>query len=251
MKFKELGSPENPIVILLHGEGLSWWSTESAARRLMGKYRVIMPILDGHGEDAETEFVSIEDSAEKLIHFIDHSCDGRIFALCGFSLSAQIAAQVLTQRPEIAEYAVLESALVRPGHTRALEIPKALIRLSLRLICLRPIARLMAKKGSLPNELFPQYYRDLPKISLTSTVHMIGSYRNFHVPISLKDTCAKVLILVGSGESAERKLSAGLLKKAVPNSRLIIVRGMRHGELSIAHSDEYVRLLKEWFAQES
>jgi pimeloyl-ACP methyl ester carboxylesterase len=72
MKFKELGKPENPVIFLLHGEGLSWWSTESAARRLMKKYRVIMPVLDGHGEDAETEFISIE----------NHICSVRIFHWC-------------------------------------------------------------------------------------------------------------------------------------------------------------------------
>jgi pimeloyl-ACP methyl ester carboxylesterase len=249
MKFKELGKPENPVIFLLHGEGLSWWSTESAARRLMKKYRVIMPVLDGHGEDAETEFISIENSAETLIHFIDRSFGGHIFALCGFSIGAQIAAQVLAERAEIAEYAVLESALVQSGHSRAWEIPKALIQLSLRLMRLRPIARLAAKQRSLPDELFEPYYRDSQKISLASAVNMLRSSRNFHIPISLQNTRASVLILAGSRESIKMKLSSGLLKKAIPNSRIVISRGMRHGELSIARSGEYVHLLEEWFSK--
>ncbi|MFU0832005.1 MAG: Alpha/beta hydrolase [Oscillospiraceae bacterium] len=251
MKFKELGKPENPVVILLHGEGLSWWSTESAARLLMTKYRVIMPILDGHGEDAETEFDSIENSAEKLIHFVDRSCGGRIFALCGFSLGAQIAAQVLAERSDIAEYAVLESALVQPGHSRAREIPKTLIRVFLHFMRLHWFSDLQAKMKSVPRELLEQYYRDVQKISMPSLIHILNSRRNFHIPVTLKDTRAKVLVLVGSRETIEMKFSCGLLKKAIPNSRMVVARGMRHGELSISHSQEYVRLLEEWFSKKT
>jgi hypothetical protein len=61
-------------------------------------------------------------------------------------------------------------------------------------------------------------------------------------------TKAKVLILVGSRESAERKLSAGLLKKVVPGSRLVVAQGMRHGEFSIKYPASYVRTLEQWFS---
>ncbi|MVB10915.1 Alpha/beta hydrolase family protein [Caprobacter fermentans] len=249
MKFKELGQPEHPVVILLHGGGLSWWSVEGAARLLTDEYRVVMPIIDGHGEDGGMDFLSIRDSAEKLIRFIDRACGGRVFALCGLSLGGQIAAEALAERRDIADFAVLESVLVQPGHDRGGTVPEPLIRLSYGLIRFRFFAKLQAKALSLPDELFEPYFRDTQELTLNSLIHILKSNGDFHLPISLKDTGARVLILVGSGESAEMKLSAGLLKKAIPGSRLIISKGMRHGELSIAHCGEYVRLLRQWFSE--
>lgn len=248
MKFMELGKTENPAVILLHGGGLSWWSVEEQARLLQRKYRVVMPIIDGHGEDAGTDFTGIGDSAEKLLGFIDRGCGGRVFALCGLSLGAQIAAAVLAARPEIAEYAVLESILVQPGHTQRQSIPEVLIRCSHGLIQYRWFSKLQARAEFLPAKLFEPYFRDARIISEKSLARILNSNGDFHIPTGLGQTKAKVLILVGSGEKAEMKLSAGLLKKAIPESRLVVARGMRHGEFSIKHPESYVRVLEQWFS---
>lgn len=248
MKFRELGKAENPVVILLHGEGLSWWSAEEAGRLLQKQYHIILPILDGHGEAGGTAFTGIADSAEKLIRFADRRFGGHVFAVCGLSLGGQIAARAIAERPDFAEYAVLESVLVQPGYGQNDRIPSFPARFFLFLMRGRPFAELQAKFHSIPKELFGPFCRDFRKISLTSFQKILGENRNFRLPANLGNTKAKVLILVGSGESAERKLSAGLLKKAIPGSRLTIARGMRRGELSIAHSEEYVHLLEQWFS---
>ena len=249
MKFRELGKAENPAVILLHGEGLSWWSAEKAGRLLQNQYHIILPILDGHGEEGETAFIGIADSAEKLIRFVDRRFGGHVFAVCGLSLGGQIAARVIAERPDFAEYAVLESVLVQPGYGQNYRISKLPVRLFLFLMHVRPFAKLQARFHSIPKEQFEPFYRDFRKISLISFQKILGDSRSFRLPVNLGNTKAKVLILAGSGESAERKLSAGLLKKAIPGSRLTIVRGMRRG-VSIAHSKEYVHLLEPWFSGE-
>lgn len=249
MKFMELGEPENPVVILLHGGGLSWWSVEEPARLLQGRYRVVMPIIDGHGEEGETEFSGVEDSAEKLLRFIDRSCGGRVFALCGLSLGAQIAAEVLAARPEIAEYAVLESALMRTGHARGKRRPEWLVRFFYGLTRRRCFAKLRAKSLSIPDSLFEPYFRDTRRITLRSFGNLLESSGNYRPPASLQNTKAKVLILAGSRESAEIKLSAGFLKKRIPKSRLVIAQNRRRGELSIAQSGEYTQLLERWFSE--
>lgn len=248
MKFMELGGPEHPAVILLHGGGLSWWSVEETARLLQKRYYVVMPVIDGHGEDGENTFISIEDSAEKLIRFADRRTGGHVFALCGLSLGAQIAAQAISDRTDLAEYAVLESALVQPGYGQGRRIPSSLLRLSHGLLRRRWFAKLQARAESLPEGLFEPYFRDTGRISLRSLENILKGSGNFRIPASLRNTKAKTLILAGSRESAEMKLSAGLLKKIIPESRLVIARGMRHGELSISHSAEYVRLLEQFFS---
>jgi len=66
MKFKEFGQSDLPTIILLHGGGLSWWSIKNVIDDLQQNYHVVTPIIDGHGDDGDTIFVSIEDSASKL-----------------------------------------------------------------------------------------------------------------------------------------------------------------------------------------
>ena len=114
MLFKEFGNKSLKTIILLHGGGLSWWGFQNVIEFLENDYYVVTPTIDGHGDDADTAFISIEDSAEKLIHYIDTECGGKVFALAGLSIGAQIVTEVLSQKGDIAEFAVIESALVIP-----------------------------------------------------------------------------------------------------------------------------------------
>ena len=114
MKYKEFGDRTNPTVILLHGEGLSWWSFTDIIPLLETEYHIVTPVIDGHGEDGATPFLSIQDSAQKLVRYIDTNYQGKVLAICGLSLGGQIAAEVLSRRAGIAEYAIIQSASVVP-----------------------------------------------------------------------------------------------------------------------------------------
>lgn len=65
MKFHEFGDCGNPHIMLIHGGGNSWWNYLRQARVLSEKYHVILPTLDGHGEEYLTEYISTEDTADK------------------------------------------------------------------------------------------------------------------------------------------------------------------------------------------
>ncbi len=67
MKYKTFGDKTRPVIILLHGEGLSWWSLMSIVRLLQTEYYIVTPIIDGHGEDGATDFISIRACAKKLL----------------------------------------------------------------------------------------------------------------------------------------------------------------------------------------
>lgn len=151
-----------PAVVLLHGGGLSSWSVRPLAALLEHDHQVIVPIIDGHGENYAETFTSIEDSARKLIAYIDEQHGGHIFALCGLSLGAQIAVEVLSQRKSIAEYAIIESALVLPlKGVAALAAPT--YHLCYGLIKHRWFSMMQAKSLSLPESMFEDYFRDRPR----------------------------------------------------------------------------------------
>ena len=62
MKFHEFGDKNLPSILLIHGGGSSWWNYLRQARILSKDYRVILPTLNGHGEEYQLDYISTEDS---------------------------------------------------------------------------------------------------------------------------------------------------------------------------------------------
>ena len=70
MEYKEYGSKNNDIIILLHGGGLSWWNYIDEISLLENEFHIVIPILDGHS-GSDTNFTSIESNALEIINFIN------------------------------------------------------------------------------------------------------------------------------------------------------------------------------------
>ena len=103
MKFHEFGDKSFPHILLIHGGGNSWWNYLRQAKMLSEKYHVILPTLDGHGEECKKDYISTENSAKQIIDYIKENCDGKLFAIGGVSLGGQIAMEVLSLDSDIAQ----------------------------------------------------------------------------------------------------------------------------------------------------
>lgn len=247
MIFKETSNQQLPTVILLHGGGLSFWSWQRVVEQLQFEFHVVTPILDGHGEDGEEAFISIEESAGKIIEYIDTNCNGKVFAIGGLSIGAQIIAEVLSRRASIAQYAILESALVYPVKgTAAMAIPT--YKLFYGLVKKRWFAKMQAKSLCVPGDLFEQYYLDSLKISKQSLINITLSNGNYPFKESMANAKAKLLIIVGEKEIGIMRKSAQRLHEAVKGSKLYIAPAMRHGEMSLRYPEKYVALIRLFFA---
>ena len=244
MLFKHFGDKSNPVVILLHGGGLSWWMWQRQIAKLYQNYHIIAPIIDGHDIDGN-EFSDISNSADHLIDYIDKTLGGQVMALCGFSLGAQVALDVLAKRPSTAQFAVIESALTEPlGPAAKWMIP--LVGLSYGLIKQRWFARAQAGQMFIPEEYFETYFESSQKISKTSLIHITKSNADFRVNPALSGCEAKTLILAGEKEVAAILASAEHLGRVLPAVEVRRLAGYWHGELCIGHPDEYVQILRKW-----
>ncbi|MFQ9915563.1 MAG: alpha/beta fold hydrolase [Flavonifractor plautii] len=83
MIFHEFGDCTLPHIMLIHGGGNAWWNYLRQACVLARHYHVILPTLDGHGEECQTPYVSTERTADQLMDYIQQHCGGHLFALCG------------------------------------------------------------------------------------------------------------------------------------------------------------------------
>lgn len=245
MLFKETTNKQMPTIFLLHGGGLSTWSLKEVVNQLETDFHIVTPIIDGHGENADEEFTSIYECAKKVIAYIDKEYNGKIYAIGGLSIGAQIATEVLSLRMDIAEYAILESALVYPMKaTAAVTVPA--FRLFYGLIQKRWFAKMQAKTLFVPDNQFEEYYEDSTKITKQSLINMTKSNASYYLRKEISNTDAKVWIIVGERELKIMKKSAMKLHKAIQGSKLYVAPSMKHGEFSLSHPFEYVKQLKDF-----
>ena len=243
-KCAEYGKQNQDTIILLHGGGLSCWNYKEVAKLLEQDYHVVLPVLDGHGESG-VPFTTIEDNAARLISYIDTCFGGQVMAIGGLSLGGQIALEMLSRRPDICRFALIESALVKPSKlTRALIEPA--FGMSYGLAKQRWFAKMQAGFLGIPKELFEDYYRDTCAITKADMIAFLKANCAYEIKGDLAGTTAMVKIVVGSKEQKSILDSAKRIHSIIPGSEMEILADLRHGDLSINHPERYVQMLKEW-----
>lgn len=241
MKTFSFGQTGRQVVLLLHGGGLSWWNYREAAALLAKQFHVVMPVLNGHGGN-DVPFTTMQQQAEEIIDLIDEQFQGHVLLLGGVSLGAQVVLEILSQRSEICSCAVVESALALPMPCTAAMIRPA-FSLCYPLIQKRWFARLQFRSLHIQEALFEDYFFDTCRIASQDMIAFLTANASYRLKDSLADCPAKALVLAGSRERPIMKRSARLIASRLPNARLELLDGLRHGELSLNHAETYVGML--------
>ena len=242
MRFQEYGSDNKDTILLLHGGGLSWWNYRDAADLLQDNYHIILPILDGHA-GSDRSFTSIEDNASEIISFIDEKLNGSVLLIGGLSLGGQILLEMLSRRSDICSYALVESAAVIPSKlTSALIVPA--FGCSYGLIKNKRFSKLQFRSLHIKPDLFDEYYRDTCLISKRDMIAFLKANTSYALKASIRDSAAKIHVYVGEKETGEILCSAKEIRRMHPSCSVRIMKGLRHGELSINHADMYAEEIK-------
>ena len=247
MRVQEFGQQNADVILLLHGGGLSWWNHHQVAKILSAQYHVVLPVLDGHA-DSDAPFATIEENAARLISYIDDHFDGRVLAIGGLSLGGQVAVEMLSQRKEICQYALLESTLVKPMKLTAALIGPT-FGMSYGLIKQKWFSKLQAEYLGIPKNLFDEYYRDTCKIGKADMIAFLKANSMYTIKPSLSEAKAKVKIVAGAKELKNIRDSAKLLHSTIPGSRMEILPGLRHGDLSLNKPEQYAKILTDWIGE--
>ena len=233
----EYGKENSEVIILLHGGGLSWWNYREVAELLKEKYHVVMPILDGHA-GSDKNFSSIKSNAKDIIKYIDEVHKGKVTLIGGVSLGGQVLVEMLSQRKDICQFSIIESALVIPMKITH-SLVKPMMDMSFWLIKQEWFAKLQFKSLKIKKELYDDYYRDTCKITKENMIAFLQANSCFRVRRELEDFSAKAFIFVGQKEQSKMICSAKLLHKILPDSTLEIMDKRYHGEFSLNHAKEY------------
>ena len=243
MKVQEFGSKQNRTILLLHGGGLSWWNYREAAELLQKDYHIILPFLDGHA-GSDRPFTTIEENAAEIISFIDKHMNGSVLLIGGLSLGGQILLEMLSQRKNICSYALVESAAVIPSKlTNALISPA--FGSSYGLIKIRGFAKLQFQSLHIKPELFEDYYRDTCRIQKRDMIAFLQANTSYALKSAFKETSAKIHVFAGERETGEILRSAEAICSLCPSCKMHLMKGLKHGEFSINHADQYVEAIRQ------
>lgn len=243
MNYKEYGKENSDVIILLHGGGLSWWNYREVAEELFSDFRVILPILDGHAESTDN-FTSIEDNAAKIIQFIEEQFGGSILLLGGLSLGSQIALEILSQKRNICQYALIESALVIPSNFTHAMIKPA-FGSCYGLIKQRWFSKLQFKSLRIKPALFEDYFRDTCGITKSNMIAFLEANTLYNIKPSIADCSAKVCVFVGEKENAAMRKSAMIIHEKLRGSLLQVLPRMYHGDFSINNAKDFADKIRE------
>lgn len=241
--------------MLIHGGGNSWWNWLRQARVLSEHYFVILPTLDGHGEEFAVPYISTENSADQLLSYIETSCQGHLYALCGVSLGGQIVMELLSRKADLAQKAIIEGSLCIPQPAMA-KYCMAIVRFCGGLLfssrsCRFQIAAmpyLLPKKMQYPPEIRSCYLEDMPRIRKESLYNMYATYMmQYRLKDSIRRTKAQVMYWYGEKEMKCVKESARLFQSYVPSCQIYEAKGYNHGYLSIYLPEEWLALAEPFF----
>ena len=241
LKTVEYGIGNEDVLFLLHGGGLSWWNYEEVAELLEDRFHIVIPILDGHS-GSDRPFTSIEDNAGEIIAHIDERFGGSVLLIGGLSLGGQILVEMLSQRSDICKFAIVESAnAIRMKLTAALIKP--VYTLFYPLVRKRWFAKLQFRYLRIKEEYFENYYADSSAISKNDMTAFLASNANYTLKDTLRDCKAKVLVVAGGKELRTMKNSAAMIADYLPASKMMILKGLHHGEFSLNYPGRYAEEL--------
>ncbi|MCE5173382.1 alpha/beta hydrolase [Paenibacillus profundus] len=241
---KESGNKNAPILVFLHGGGVSGWMWEKQVQFLKEEYFVLIPDLPGHGNSGNEKFVSINKTAEDIINIIQERKNGQKVTIIGFSLGAQIALEILSVKEDIIDQAIIVSGLVRPlKYFQA--ILKPLIRISMPLTKSKSFAKLQAKVLYVGEEQFDLYFQDTIQMSVEDLLRVLEENMSYRIPDGFKRSKANILVLVGEKEKKTMGKSAVVITRSNRNCQGYMIPRVGHG-ISLANPDFFNKLVEAW-----
>ena len=250
MRFHEFGYKNFPHILLIHGGGNSWWNYLRQARILSDKFHVILPTLDGHGEEYQRDYISTENSAQQIMDYIKNNCNGKLFAIGGVSLGGQIAIELLSLDSDIAQKAIIDGSICIPQPNLS-RISTIVVKIFGKLMFSKSASKIQLSlmEKIYPNMAYPEeienyYMEDMPRLPMKTLVKMYKTYMGkYRLKESITESKAQVLYIYGEKEMRCVKESAKLFQKMHPDCILYEAKGYNHGYLSAYLPLEWIKLV--------
>ncbi|RDU36976.1 alpha/beta hydrolase [Neobacillus piezotolerans] len=248
LSYQEYGDKNAPLMVFLHGGGVSSWMWEKQIQ-YFSNYHCITIDLPEQGESKNTENFSIRLSAEKVNDLIEKIADGKKVIVIGFSLGAQVAIQMLSINPNLIHYAIINSALVRHNSFFKKMIGPS-IKLFFPLVKNKSFSKLQAKTLYIDDEYFETYYKESSQMKSDTLIRILEENMSFEIPNGFNKATGKILVTVGEKEKSVMKKSASDIVSSNSNCTGIMISNVGHG-ISFVNPDFFNQMVEKWIQEGS
>lgn len=227
MRFVEFGDTKNPGLLLIHGAGTSWnLKFANVVEGLFEDYNLIIPVLDGHDPEIQSEFISLEDEAVKIEEYIIKNHGGRAEYAHGGSMGGNILIEILARGRIRIDKAILEAPYCVPMGIFA--------HVTSRLLSLQ-IAAMKKDRKDIPFMKRITGIRDSTSkvlfdgITERSMRRSIYECHRFRIPARILMTSTEVTFWQGSEEPFAYR-SARNLRRYLPEMKIRVFESIGHGQ---------------------
>ena len=135
---------------------------------------------------------------------------------------------MLSMKPNLIDYAMVNSALVRPLSFAKLLV-KPSVRLTYPLIKNKTFSKAQAKVLYINQDHFEKYYQENLQMKSDILIRILEENMSFEIPEHFHKASSKILVTVGEKEKTVMRKSAMDLIKSNPNCQGIIISDIGHG----------------------
>ncbi|ALC91776.1 hydrolase [Bacillus sp. FJAT-18017] len=246
LHYQEYGDKKAPLLVFLHGGGVSSWMWDNQIH-YFSHFHCITIDLPEQGKSNLTEHFSIQKSAQRINDFIEKIANGKTVTVIGFSLGAQVTIQMLSLNPNLVDYAVINSALVRPNSFFKKMIRPS-IKLTFPLIKNKSFSKLQAKTLYIDEKYFETYYKESSQMKPDTLIRILEENMSFEIPNDLNKATGKILVTVGEKEKAVMKKSAKDIVSSNPNCTGIIIPRVGHG-IPLVDPAFFNQMVEKWILE--
>lgn len=241
--YRESGNIDGSFLLFIHGGGVSGWMWDKQVQ-YFNNYHCIVPDLLKQEGDNDIEEFSIKNSAEQLLMLIEKKAKNKKVIVIGFSLGAQIAMQMVSMKPKLIDFVMINSALVRPFPFAKYFISSS-VKLTFPFIKNKTFSKLQAKTLYIGDEYFEKYYEESSNMNQDILINILKDNMAFEIPENFSKVQAKILVTVGEKEKGIMKKSAVDIVKHNPNCEGVILPNIGHG-IPLAEPDRFNHIVEEW-----
>lgn len=242
MNFISYGNENNKSLLFIHGLASTADLCFKPLLTYLDDYYVIFCELDGHCDFESEDLLSMEKTIDKIEKYILNEMDGEVYGLCGFSMGATIAVELISRGNICAKKVLLDAAITSEMGLMAMPFTWAFIFGTNRIKNGKTIPKFLLGKimGKDNNSVIEMMY---PKIRESTIKNACKYIYHYKFSKNLKKFSNPVLFWRGSEELIPKK-SEKKLKEYLPQMKSEVFKGLGHGQFLHEYPQEYAKKLK-------
>ncbi len=234
-----------PVLVLLHGSGVSSWMWDDLVAALSDGFHCVAVDLPGSGASHAEPWTSFAATADAIAGVIDDMADDvaddGTAHVVGLSLGGYVTLALLAAHPDRVRSAVVSGITTRPLAPGWLYRP--LTRLSVRMMRRRAFVRASARAMRIPAEATAAMLVDAARMSRDAADRIYAELVDGYRTPDLGPAAGRLLAVAGDAEL--RPVRDGLADLAAAGATAAVAPNAHHA-WSAEHPDLFARMVADW-----